>query len=99
MLDQSSPISTHLSPKRQGSPKRNTKSPYNKTMSKSKSPNKRALNIQVAPGGNTRNQKSGPFANCQLATPTSVSMLNSFLIKNADQSFDHYYSSMKKRKA
>ena len=26
-------------------------------------------------------------------------MLNSFLIKNADTSFDHYYSSMKKRKA
>jgi hypothetical protein len=25
-------------------------------------------------------------------------MMNSFIIKNADTSFDHYYSSMKKRK-
>ena len=25
-------------------------------------------------------------------------MMNSFIIKNADQSFDHYYASMKKRK-
>jgi hypothetical protein len=25
-------------------------------------------------------------------------MMNSFIIKNADQSFDHYYQSMKKRK-
>jgi hypothetical protein len=34
----------------------------------------------------------------ELTTPTSISMLNSFIIKNADQSFDHYYASMKKRK-
>jgi hypothetical protein len=25
-------------------------------------------------------------------------MMNSFIIKNADQSFEHYYHSMKKRK-
>lgn len=34
----------------------------------------------------------------QLTTPTSISMMNSFIIKNADTSFDQYYTSMKKRK-
>jgi hypothetical protein len=33
-----------------------------------------------------------------LESPTSISMKNSFIIKNADASFDHYYNSMKKRK-
>jgi len=33
-----------------------------------------------------------------LSSPTSVSMQNSFIIKNADESFDVYYQSMKKRK-
>lgn len=33
----------------------------------------------------------------QLTTPTSISMINSFIIKNADTSFDYYYASMKKR--
>lgn len=34
-----------------------------------------------------------------LSSPTSISMASSFIIKNADQSFDAYYQSMKKRKA
>lgn len=34
-----------------------------------------------------------------LASPTSISMKNSFIIKNADASFDSYYAQMKKRKA
>lgn len=34
-----------------------------------------------------------------LSSPTSISMASSFIIKNADPSFDHYYQSMKKRKA
>jgi hypothetical protein len=33
-----------------------------------------------------------------LVSPTSVSMKNSFIIKNADTSFDIYYTQMKKRK-
>jgi hypothetical protein len=33
-----------------------------------------------------------------LSSPTSISMRDSFIIKNADQSFDLYYQSMKKRK-
>ena len=33
-----------------------------------------------------------------LASPTSISMQNSFIIKNADSSFDAYYQQMRKRK-
>ena len=33
-----------------------------------------------------------------LASPTSLSMQNSFIIKNADDSFDAYYQQMRKRK-
>lgn len=33
-----------------------------------------------------------------LSSPTSISMRDSFIIKNADQSFDLYYQSMRKRK-
>jgi hypothetical protein len=46
---------------------------------------------------NTKTNMNG-LAGIQLTTPTSISMMNSFIIKNADTSFDHYYSSMKKRK-
>lgn len=35
----------------------------------------------------------------ELESPTSISMKNSFIIKNADPSFDSYYNSMKKRKS
>lgn len=34
-----------------------------------------------------------------LSSPTSISMRDSFIIKNADHSFDAYYQSMRKRKA
>lgn len=33
-----------------------------------------------------------------LASPTSISMQNTFIIKNADESFDAYYAQMRKRK-
>ncbi|MFS8160533.1 MAG: hypothetical protein ACMG6E_10090 [Candidatus Roizmanbacteria bacterium] len=33
-----------------------------------------------------------------LTSPTSISMYNSFIIKNADESFDQYYHQMRKRK-
>jgi hypothetical protein len=32
-------------------------------------------------------------------SPTSISMQNTFIIKNADESFDAYFQTMKKRKA
>lgn len=34
----------------------------------------------------------------ELLTPTSITMKNAFIIKNADSSFDHYFHLMKKRK-
>ena len=33
-----------------------------------------------------------------LTSPTSISMQNTFIIKNAGESFDNYYQQMKKRK-
>ena len=33
-----------------------------------------------------------------LATPTSITMQTSYIIKNADDSFDAYHQQMKKRK-
>lgn len=33
-----------------------------------------------------------------LMTPTSLSMINSFIVKNADPSFETYYKTMNKRK-
>jgi len=33
-----------------------------------------------------------------LESPTSVSMKNSFIIKNADPSFEQYYNSMRKKR-
>ena len=34
----------------------------------------------------------------ELESPTSISMKNSFIIKNADPSFDSYYKQMTRRK-
>ena len=33
-----------------------------------------------------------------LSSPTSVTMMNSFIVKNADESFDTYYHQMRRRK-
>ena len=33
-----------------------------------------------------------------LSSPTSISMQTSFIIKNADESFDAYYQQMKRRR-
>lgn len=33
----------------------------------------------------------------ELESPTSISMKNSYIIKNADPSFETYYNAMKKR--
>lgn len=43
-------------------------------------------------GHHKENKESG------LASPTSVTMQTSFIIKNADESFDAYHQQMKKRK-
>jgi len=57
-----------------------------------RSPTKR----QVGAGGSSNtNAGSGSAQNAVddkgLSSPTSVSMQNSFIIKNADESFDQYY--------
>jgi len=75
--------------------KRNTiKGNDNSPLSPSKSPSKKsstvaakkmkAKNKDILVDGEEE-KESG------LASPTSVSMQNSFIIKNADETFDHYY--------
>lgn len=44
-------------------------------------------------GGDSKDKKESG-----LASPTSISMQNSFIIKNADESFDAYFHQMRRRK-
>ncbi len=67
-----------------GSPSKTAKSPLK--IQKRKSPHKKEH------GEVKETKESG------LASPTSINMKNSFIIKNADESFDAYYHIMKKRK-
>ena len=61
-----------------------------------RSPMKRRLG---SPGRNVAEGAGGAAAKREgLGTPTSVTMMNTFLIKNADQSFDQYHQQMKKRR-
>jgi hypothetical protein len=70
-----------------------TQSP-NKT---SKSPSKLTAKARRAgkkPGEEEEKEKK----ESGLASPTSISMQNSFIIKNADDSFDAYFQQMRRRK-
>mmetsp|Transcript_1266 Transcript_1266/g.2291 ORF Transcript_1266/g.2291 Transcript_1266/m.2291 type:complete len:474 (-) Transcript_1266:82-1503(-) len=74
-----------------GSPSKTGKSPSKltaKARRAGKSPTKKVTKEEE----NKAKKESG------LASPTSVSMQNSFIIKNADESFDAYYTQMRKRK-
>ena len=45
-----------------------------------------------------RDAEKNPLEDSMLTSPTSLSMKNSFLIKNSGKGFDNYYLSLKKRK-
>lgn len=47
---------------------------------------------------NKRDTDKNPNEDSMLTSPTSLSMKNSFLIKNSGKGFDNYYSSLKRRK-
>jgi len=47
----------------------------------------------------TLHMESHKESEAELLTPTSISMKNTFIIKNADASFDQYAHMMKKRKS
>jgi len=68
--------------------KRNTTSPR-------KSPHKKVKDATTEGAHGTQQEKAN---NEGLTSPTSVSMRDSFIIKNADESFDAYYAQMRKRK-
>lgn len=91
------------SPLRNGSKMASNK-PSNNQKSMKKSVANLGLNTSSTMLQMSRNGKShhtnthNILPGVQLTTPTSISMMNSFIIKNADTSFDQYYTSMKKRK-
>lgn len=58
-----------------------------------KSPTKKKGKAAAKTEGGVKEKKEST-----LASPTSNSMQNSFIIKNADESFDAYYQVMKKRR-
>ena len=71
-----------------------------------KSPNKSPTKLTTKlrrPGKSPQKKKEGAAEEDKkketgLASPTSISMQNSFIIQNADESFDAYYTQMRKRK-
>ena len=87
--EQSSPTRTQkgLSPTKRKTMMGQTNTPGLKKGGPLKSPTK------IPAGEKTAEKQDG------LSSPTSISMQNTFLIKNADQSFDAYFQQMRKRKA
>lgn len=71
-----------------GSPSKISKSPKKTQKKLGKSPKKKA----DAKDDDAEKKESG------LASPTSISMQNSFIIKNADESFEAYFQQMRRRK-
>jgi hypothetical protein len=45
-----------------------------------------------------KNMDKNPLEDSMLSSPTSLSMKNSFLIKNSGKGFDNYYNTIKRRK-
>lgn len=50
---------------------------------------------KTAKQGNTHQEKNQEESQHELSSPTSITMRNTFIIKNADSSFDNYYQMMK----
>lgn len=52
---------------------------------------------RMSTGNQHGNSQTGEKEHVELSSPTSISMKNSYIIKNADPSFDAYYKSMNRR--
>jgi hypothetical protein len=74
-----------------------TKTKKNNFASAAKSPSKTIAARKKAMLGLDK-EDAGVKKESGLASPTSISMQNTFIIKNADESFDAYFAQMKKRK-
>ena len=48
--------------------------------------------------GHGHHKEEKEHVTIELQSPTSISMKNSYIIKNADPSFEAYYNSMKKKR-
>ena len=77
---------------------RRNMSPSKRHTSPRKSPNKKPKDAGAEGGAATSHNHNEKANNEGLTSPTSVSMRDSFIIKNADESFDLYYAQMRKRK-
>ena len=83
--------------KNNGSPMKR-RNQTNTGMSPNRSPTKKRT-IASSPNRTAKEDlNSTEKAHDGLQSPTSVTMQNSFIIKNADESFDVYFQQMKKRK-
>ena len=70
----------------------------NKFASTHKSPSKNATMKRTGKSPSKTDKHAVDKHESGLVSPTSISMQNSFIIKNADESFDAYYAQMRKRK-
>ena len=90
-------LSPSLRTKKQGLGNTSTrKSKANSPSRKTSIARKAAAEKKAASGENAKESKEEEKS---LTSPTSIQMASSFIIKNADQSFDTYYHQMKRRKA
>lgn len=54
--------------------------------------------MKIKPKISPSKKKESEKQESGLVSPTSIQMQNTFIIKNADESFDAYYAQMRKRK-
>lgn len=75
-------------------------SPLKKTMNKGATLTAKKGQLTLDKTASIKKDKEAPADKKEtgLASPTSISMQNSFIIQNADESFDAYFHTMKKRK-
>lgn len=91
-MENSSPLKRQQTLAMSSPNRRTTKKLPGQPMDMSPPPKKRNLSIsKKEKGGVVEDKKDG------LSSPTSLTMQQSFIIKNADDSFDAYYQSMRKR--
>lgn len=74
-----------------------TMAPSPARKSKASSPSRKASVAKQAANAK-KGEKKDTEEEKSLTSPTSISMASSFIIKNADASFDTYYHQMKRRK-
>lgn len=78
----------------EGTPSPSKINKFNKTVSGAGS----FMNSSMQKSKHGKNHHNNEDEEVELGTPTSIKMKNSFIIKNADSSFENYYTQMRRRK-